>query len=590
MANFKLTYATMFNPPEEVHTKFDAALAKVKANLGKEVAMIINGKDAFADEKFEDRTPINTEVVLAVMQKGGEKHAHLALEAARKAFPAWSRMRWQDRVRLLRKAAQLIEERIFDLGAVMALEVGKNRMEALGDVQETADLIYYACDRMEANSGFIVEMGRDPLPMHTATNFSMLRPYGVWLVVSPFNFPFALTGGPAGSALVTGNTLVIKPATDTPWIVRLLADCFRDAGLPDGVVNFVTGPGRTLGQALVDSPEVDGATFTGSFDVGMKMYRDFAQRNYVRPVVLELGGKNPAIVSRKANLDDATAGIVRSAFGLQGQKCSAASRVFVEEPVYDELLSRLKSATEKLTIGDPTERKNFLGPVINQNSYNDFKTFTEEISQAGKILTGGHVLTEGALAKGYYCAPTFVTDLPLNHRLWKHEMFVPITTIAKVNNLDEAMKYANDVNYGLTAGFYGSEVETQWFFDKIEAGVTYANRPQGATTGAWPGFQPFGGWKGSGASGKNGGGLYYLQLYMHEQIRTLIRPGAPKLPAAAKPAVKKTAAKKAAKPVKKPAKPVKKTAKPVKKAAKKPVKKTAKKTARKPVRKTARRR
>jgi 1-pyrroline-5-carboxylate dehydrogenase len=333
-----------------------------------------------------------------------------------------------------------------------------------------------------------------------------------------------LTGGPSGAALVTGNTLVIKPATDTAWVVRLLVECFRDAGLPDGVVNFVTGPGSTLGQALVDNPEVDGVTFTGSFDVGMKMFQDFAGGKYVRPMILELGGKNPAIVSRNADLERATIGIVRSAFGLQGQKCSAASRVIVEEPVYDEMVSRLKDATEKLVIGDPTERNTYTGPVINKSSYNDFKNFTEEISQGGgKFLTGGHVKSGDGFDKGYYCEPTLVTDLPFEHRLWQHEMFLPITTIGKVGSMDEAMKIANSVNYGLTAGFYGSLEETEWFFDNIEAGVTYANRPQGATTGAWPGFQPFGGWKGSGSSGKNAGGHYYLPLYMHEQIRTLIK-------------------------------------------------------------------
>ncbi|MGE5376691.1 MAG: aldehyde dehydrogenase family protein, partial [Bacteroidota bacterium] len=373
--------------------------------------------------------------------------------------------------------------------------------------------------------GFIKPMGKDPLTAWDSTNVSVLRPYGVWLVVSPFNFPFALTGGPAGAALVTGNTIVIKPATDTAWIVRLYAECLRDAGIPDGVFNFVTGPGSTLGQALVDNPDVDGVTFTGSLDVGMKMYRDFANRSYIRPIILELGGKNPAIVSRNANLEDAATGIVRSAFGLQGQKCSAASRVLVEEPVYDELLTRLKSKTEALTIGDPTERNTYWGPVINQGAYNDFKNFTEEIHDAGaNFLTGGHVKTGGIYDKGYYCEPTFVTDLPYSHRLWQYEMFLPITTIGKVSNLDEAMKIANNVNYGLTAGFYGSLKETDWFFDNIEAGVTYANRPQGATTGAWPGYQPFGGWKGSGATGKNGGGYYYVQLYMHEQIRTLVKP------------------------------------------------------------------
>ena len=544
---FKLTYATMFNPPEELHTGFDKAVAKLKQNLGKEYAMIINGRDVIADEKLEDRSPVNTEWVLARMQKGTAVHAQQAVAAARNAFPKWSHTPWQQRVKLVRKAASIIEQRIFELGAAMALEVGKNRMESLGDVQETADLMYFSALMMEKNQGFIKPMGKDPLVGFHSTNTSVLRPYGVWLIVSPFNFPFALTGGPTGAALVAGNCVIIKPASDTPWIVRLYAECLRDAGFPDGVVNFVTGPGATLGQALVDSTEIDGATFTGSFDVGMKLYRDFAQRNYVRPVILELGGKNPAIVSQHANLADAATGIVRSAFGLQGQKCSAASRVLVEAPAYDELVGRLKEMTEKLVIGDPTERATYTGPVINKNSYGDFKNFTEEINQAGgKFLTGGHVKTGGMYDKGYFCEPTFVTDLPFEHRLWQYEMFLPITTIGRVGDLDEAMKIANNVNYGLTAGFYGSVAETDWFFDHIQAGVTYANRPQGATTGAWPGFQPFGGWKGSGASGKNGGGLYYVQLYMHEQIRTLVRRAPNGKPALLAKAERKTASRRLA--------------------------------------------
>jgi 1-pyrroline-5-carboxylate dehydrogenase len=524
MADFKLTYATMFNPPEELHVGFDKAVEKLKANMGQEYTMLINGKEVKSEEKFDDHSPVNTDWVLAQMQKGNATHAQAAMAAARAAFTGWSHTPWQKRVELLRKAASLIEERIFELGAAMALEVGKNRMESLGDVQETADLIYYSCYQMEKNDGYVVEMGKDPLVGYEARNVSVLRPYGVWLIVSPFNFPHALTGGPMGGALVAGNTVVVKPATDTAWIVRLLIDCFRDAGLPDGVVNFVTGPGSTLGQSLVDSQEVDGVTFTGSFDVGMKMYQDFGKRNYVRPMILELGGKNPVIVSKNADLERATIGIIRSAFGLQGQKCSAASRVIVEDSVYDDLVARLKDAADKLVLGDPTERNTYNGPVVNKSSYNDFKNFCEELNQGGgKFLVGGNVKTGGMFDKGYYCENTFVIDLPFEHRLWKHEMFLPITTIGKVSNLDDAMKIANNVDYGLTAGFYGSPEETDWFFDKIEAGVTYANRPQGATTGAWPGFQPFGGWKGSGSSGKNGGGHYYVPLYMHEQIRTLIK-------------------------------------------------------------------
>jgi 1-pyrroline-5-carboxylate dehydrogenase len=520
---FKLTYATMFNPPEELHTRFDETLKSIKSHLGEEHAMIIDGKEVSINEKFEDRSPVDTSLVLGVFQKGGIEVANQAIAAAKRTLPGWSHTPWEKRIELLRKAADLMDERIYEFGAVMAMEVGKNRMEALGDAAETSDLIRYSCDRVEATRGFVTEMGHDPLIGFKATNVSVLRPYGVWLVISPFNFPCALTGGPVGAALAAGNTVVMKPATDTPWTVRLLAECLRDAGLPAGVFNYVTGGGSTLGQALIEHPDVAGVTFTGSFDVGMKLYRDFAAGKWVRPAILELGGKNPVVVTRHADLDTATVGIIRSAFGLQGQKCSAASRIYIEEPVYDALVARLVEATNKLTIGDPTDRKNTLGPVVNKSSYHDYQNFVDDLKHSGKILVGGKILTDGAFGKGYFCAPTLVDSLPYSHKLWKHEMFLPISTIGKVKNLDEAMQHANDVAYGLTAGIYGNDQEVETFFDRIEAGVTYANRPQGATTGAWPGFQPFGGWKGSGSSGKNAGGVHYVQLYMHEQIHTNIR-------------------------------------------------------------------
>ncbi len=522
-SSFKLTYSTMFNPPEELHTRFAESLARVKSSLGKEYAMIINGKDVFSSDKFENRSPANTDLVLGVFQKGSSANAQAALEAAHAAFPAWRKTPWQERIRLLRKAAELMDERTFDIGVAVALEVGKNRMEALGDVAETADLIRYSCDRMEANEGFVHELGRDPLTGFVSTNFSVLRPYGVWVVISPFNFPCALTGGPAGAALATGNTIIMKPATDTPWTARLIAECFRDAGIPDGVYNYVTGPGSSVGQVLIDSPLVSGITFTGSFDVGMKIGRDFSSGKWVRPAILELGGKNPAIVSKHANLDDAALGIVRSAFGLQGQKCSACSRVFIEKPVYADLLQKITDLTSKLVIGDPTERQVYNGPVINKGSYADYLTFCGELATAGMIVAGGKVVSDGEFTKGFFCPDTIAVDVPMDHHLWKDEMFLPIMMVTAVNSMTEAMKHANDVAYGLTAGFYGAPDEVDWFFDEIEAGVTYANRPQGATTGAWPGFQPFGGWKGSGSSGKNAGGLYYLPLYMHEQIRTLVK-------------------------------------------------------------------
>jgi len=519
---FRLTYATMFDPPERLHADFERALAGVKAGLGKRHAMWIGGKERMGADWFEDRSPINTGWVLGEFPKGTAQDVQDALAAARAAFPAWSRTRWQERVRLLRKAVALIEKRVYDIAAAVALEVGKNRMEALGDVQETADLIAHACSAMEANGGYIRAMGRDPLKGYAATNVSVLRPYGVWVVISPFNFPVALSGGPAGAALVSGNTVVFKPATDTPWAGALLGQCFRDAGLPDGVFNYVTGPGGVVGQALISSPGVDGITFTGSSEVGLHIIRTFAGGRYPRPCIAEMGGKNAAIVSRHADLDRAALGIFRSAFGLQGQKCSACSRVYAEAPVKEALLEKLLDLTGKISVGDPTRREHWLGPVINRKAYDDYQGHVDDLRQAGRIVTGGARLTEGALAQGYYCAPTIVDGVPLDHRLWKQEMFLPILLVAGVGSLDEAMRLTNDTDYGLTAGFYGSKKETAWFFENIQVGVSYVNRPQGATAGAWPGYQPFGGWKASGSSGKSNGGPYYLTLYMHEQSQTVI--------------------------------------------------------------------
>ena len=521
---FKLTYGTMFNPPEEFHERYESELAKLKSSFGKEYPMIINGKDVKSKEKFENRSPIDTNLVIGLFQKGTNEDALAAVAAAKNAFTLWRSTPWQERIKLLRKAADLIEDRCYYIGAAMSLEVGKNRMEGIGDAVETADLIRYSCTQMENNKGYDTQMGTDPFEGYVSTNKSVLRPYGVWLVISPFNFPGALTGGPAGAAMVAGNTVIMKPATDTPLTPYLLAEAFRDAGVPDGVYNYVTGPGSTLGNALVSHPDIAGVTFTGSFDVGMGIFRKFANEGpYVRPTILELGGKNAALVSRHADIEKAALGIVRSSFGLQGQKCSACSRVIVEEPVYDALVKRIVELTNKLTIGDPTNRSIFMGPVINKGALKDYKDFVNELKADGNILTGGKVFTEGEYSNGYFAAPTIVTDLPFDHRLWKHEMFLPITTIGKVGNLEEGIKISNDVLYGLTSGFYGTDEEAQWYFDHIEAGVNYANRPQGATTGAWPGFQPFGGWKGSGASGKNGGGVYYLQLYMREQIYNLVK-------------------------------------------------------------------
>jgi len=516
----KITYSTLSAASPELHQMFDEAVEQAKARFGTNYPMFIDGEERWADETFEDRSPINTDWLLGHFQKGTAEHGSEALQAARAAFPGWSKTPWQERVALLRKAADLISDRSIEIGAAVALEVGKNRLESIGDVEETADLIRYYCDQMEANNGFVRTMLQESPKHH---NSSHLKPYGVWVVISPFNFPFALAGGPSGGALVAGNTVVFKPASDTPLSGWLLTECMRDAGLPPGVFNFVTGPGSTIGQEMISNDQVDGITFTGSYDVGMHIIKTFAGGKWPRPCIAEMGGKNAVIVSAKADLDKAAMGITRSAFGLSGQKCSAASRVYVEEAVKDALLQKLVDLTSKMAVGDPTHQDVFMGPAANKGGYKDFQRFAELAARDGKIAFGGHVLTEGDYAKGYFVAPTIIDDLPLDHELWQVEMFLPLVAVGAVPSLEVAMREANNSSYALTGGFFSEDKEeVRWYLDHIEAGVVYTNRAGGATTGAWPGYQTFGGWKGSGSTGKNGGGPYYVQQYMHEQSQTVV--------------------------------------------------------------------
>jgi len=524
-SDFKLTYSTMFDPPPELHTRFEKALTALRSHLGGEHAMLIGGASERAPLQFDVRSPSDARVVLGRFQAGDPRHAAAAVAAAQRAFAGWARTPWRERVAFLRRAVALIEERVYYLGAVLALEVGKNRMEALGEAQETADLIAWYCDQMEANDGYAKPMARDPVAGFDSVNASVLKPHGVWLVIAPFNFPFALAGGPSGAALVAGNTVVFKAASATAWSGRLLADAFRDAGLPPGVFNYVTGPGGSLGDALVRQPDIAGVTFTGSYDVGMHLYRTFAQGRWPRPCIAEMGGKNAAIVSRRADIGDAALGVMRSAFGLSGQKCSACSRVYVEHTVFADFVAALHAATARIAVGDPTRRANWMGPVIDAAAvarFEDAAAQIQALDDRGAIVHGGERLDQGELAHGHYCAPT-IARAPLDHPLWQRELFAPFVLVAPVDDLDEAFAHANAGDYGLTAGFYGAPDETERFFGEIEAGVCYANRPQGATTGAWPGYQPFGGWKGSGSTGKAGGSLYYVPQYLREQSQTRVR-------------------------------------------------------------------
>jgi 1-pyrroline-5-carboxylate dehydrogenase len=355
------------------------------------------------------------------------------------------------------------------------------------------------------------------------TNTSVLRPYGVWAVIAPWNFPYALIGAPIAAALLTGNTVVAKPSSDTPLSGVLLGEIFLEAGLPPGSFNLLTGSGRVVGNTLIEHPDLAGLTFTGSFDVGFyQLFQKFSA-NYPKPCIVEMGGKNPAIVMDSADLDRAALGVMRSAFGMNGHKCSACSRVYVHQAVTEPFLAKLQKLTEDARIADPLDRTTFLGPLATKSSRDDYVKYMEIARAAGKIRTGGQLLTEGAYAHGYFARPTILTNLPRESALWKTELFVPIVAVEAVSGMEEALALANDTHFGLTAGFFGrKQEEIDAFLDGIEAGVTYVNRAAGATTGAWPGVQPFGGWKGSGTSGKAGGGPYYVQQYLREQSRTVI--------------------------------------------------------------------
>lgn len=514
----RVTYATLAaGQTDEFRRRYDEAVDQVRGALGQRLGHYIDGRE-IAGPGSEHRGPADRRLLLAEVPSADPELVAQAVVAARRGCPRWRRTPWTERVAILQRAAALIEERGFELSALVGLEAGKTRLEATGDVTEAADLIRYYCQQMEKNHGFDRPMSR--LSPEEETR-SVMRPYGVWAVISPFNFPVALAGGPLAGALVTGNTCVLKPSFFTPLTAFALYRVFREAGVPESALHLVHGPGET-GRALASDPGVDGLLFTGSREVGMSVLRGF-ERGYPRPCITEMGGKNPALVMASADLEAAAEGVMKSAFGLQGQKCSACSRVYVHEAVKDRFVELLLEKTRGLVIGDPSRHGVDLGPVIHEQAWKRFETSAALARSDGRILGGGETLREGEYAHGYFVTPTVVDGLPENHALFREEIFLPFLCVASVSSLAEALGRANGTDYGLTAGLFSRDpVEIDDFLEQIQAGVVYVNRRAGATTGAWPGVQPFGGWKGSGSTGKASGGLYYLPQFMREQSRTLV--------------------------------------------------------------------
>ena len=518
----KITYATMAaDHMEELHRELDVASVRVRSGFGQTHPMFINGKATAGPGVFDDTSPADTRILIGRFQKGTRESAKAAVAAAHAAFPAWSRRSWDERVGLVRTIGENIRARRAELAAIAGYEAGKSRLEAIGETEESADFFSYYASVIEETDGFRHVMG---IPGSPEESVSLLRPYGVWAVISPFNFPLALAAGPTAAALLAGNTVVFKPATDTPLLGLKLYE-LAAAVLPPGVFNFVTGGGSTVGPELVDNPGVSGMVFTGSMDVGMRLIRDNSARPIPRPLIIEMGGKNPAIVTASADLDKAADGVMRSAFGNQGQKCSACSRVYVHASVRDRFVELLVEKTMRIKIGNPLERDVWMGPVIYEAAV---RTYEEAIQQAkhdgGRILAGGRRLAEESFRHGYFVEPAVVDGLPHDHPLFSEELFVPIVVVGAVSSLDEALALANRTEYGLTAGIFSEDdAEIEEFFDRIEAGVTYANRRAGATTGAWPGINSFGGWKASSSTGKGTGGPHYLQQFFREQSRVRCR-------------------------------------------------------------------
>ncbi|MDG6942359.1 MAG: aldehyde dehydrogenase family protein [Nitrososphaerota archaeon] len=516
----KVTYVTLF-ADESLNPKYEAALKRLEGRLGESHPMHIGGREVWSDAgEFEVRSPIDTSIVVGRFQVGTKEHARASVAAAKVGFDLWGAKTWKERVRAFDRYARLVDERKFDIAAAITYEVGKNRLEALAECWEAMDAVKYYTGVMRKEKGYAIKMGPGG---PGERNKDILKPHGVWPIISPFNFPFMLANGMAMGALMTGNSVILKPTSSAPLTGLMLYQLYVDAGVTLGAVNYVTGPGGNFEDEFVSNPDVDGIAFTGSRDVGMRLFRRFhTEQPYPKPILLEMGSKNPTIVTAKADIAKAVEGTVRAAFGYGGQKCSATSRIYVQKEVKDRFLAALKERVESVTVGDPRQKETFMGPVINVKAVDTFRRAVDDAKRSGgHVVAGGSVLEGGKEGNGFYVSPTVVADLPEESRLVKDELFIPFVVVNGFTGLDDALHMANSTDYGLTAGIFTKDKEEiKKFFDEIEFGVTYANRSGGSTTGAWPGAQSFTGWKASGATGKGVGSPYYLLTFLRDQSQT----------------------------------------------------------------------
>ncbi len=508
---------------------FDGAVQNAKRMFGKKYPMFISGKETFSNETIEERSPIDG-TLIGVFQKGGIEHAKSAISAAQQAFPNWSKMDYRERAAIFEKAASLLSQRKFDFAAVLSYENGKSRYESIGEVDEGIDFMRYYASELLMNKGYSrktkSQQGTDSgksgfqgAPSAAENVIIAMKPYGVFGVIAPFNFPVSISIGMSTGALITGNTVVFKPSsTDNMTMLTglYIYQLFKDAGLPDGVFNYVTGPGSKVGEELASNDSVSGIAFTGSRSTGMSMMARCFSSGKQKVFIVEMGGKNPTIIARNADIDKSVSGVASAAFGFAGQKCSALSRVYVHESIKEQFVSKLIEKARNMKIGDPLQKDVYIGPLISESA---FKRYMESVTKAktyGRILYGGNPVKVG-YSNCYYVEPV-IFEAMHDNELIKRELFLPMLSIETFSNIDDAIRLANDTEYGLTAGFYGaSNSDIKKFASRINAGVVYINREISATTGAMVGVHTFVGWKGSAITGKGTGSKFYLPQFMREQ-------------------------------------------------------------------------
>ena len=503
---------TDFSKPENAE-KMRAAIEKVRGELGQTYPLIINGREIYeADSMLESINPGKPSQVVGRFPNATVEQAREAIEAADKAFKSWSKVPAKERADLIFRAAEIMRQRKFELSAWLVFEVSKSWPEADVEIAELIDFAEYYAHQMLKLAG-----PQPVVPYPGERNELRYIPLGVGAIIPPWNFAGAIMGGMTMAAVVTGNTAVLKPASTSPTIAAQFMRIMKEAGLPDGVVNFITGPGGSIGDALVDHPKTRFISFTGSKEVGMRIFERAAKvqpgQIWLKRTVLEMGGKDSIVVDETADLDAAAEGITFSAFGFQGQKCSACSRAIVVESVYDKVLEKVVERTKKLTMGDPSDGKTYMGAVIDEKAFKKISDYINIGSKEGKLLVGGNQ-TDGK--DGYFIPPTIIADVPPDARISQEEIFGPVLAFIKAKDYDDALRIANNTEFGLTGAVYTRDKDRlNRAADEFHVGNLYFNRK---CTGALVGVHPFGGFNMSGTDSKAGGPDYLLLLTQAKSI------------------------------------------------------------------------